>query len=72
MYRWLRALFINHPWVEHDDTRRECPVCGKTESRDIEVEILGPNPWFPVTPGYPERHFRKSSSRPLKIQVTKL
>jgi hypothetical protein len=48
---WVRAEFIAHPWVETDDEHRECPICGRTQERDTEVEILGPNPWFTVKPG---------------------
>jgi hypothetical protein len=60
MWDWVRTLFVTHSWEESSDQRRACNVCGKKQARDTEVEILGPTPWYTVSPGKPHLHFENA------------
>lgn len=73
MFNYFRALFVRHNWLETDEAHRLCLVCGRHEARDIQVEILGPNPWFKTVAGRVALHFSDaaaSETTPAPMPVT--
>jgi hypothetical protein len=51
MFPSLRQLFIRHTWIEVDPAHRTCTICGQAETRDVDVEVIGTNPWYRVARG---------------------
>lgn len=62
MPKLLRRLLVRHDWSRAEGVCRICSVCDRTEERDIEVEIPGPNPWFCVSRVIVDKHFASPPS----------
>jgi hypothetical protein len=58
MLDFFRSLFVRHSWVYLDDATQECSVCSARRTRDVEVEVIGSNPWTPAHGGDLTCHIR--------------
>ncbi len=46
----LRRPFIKHQWVQLENDRRRCSVCGRLEEYDAIGSVAGPV-WDPIREG---------------------